>query len=54
MGLKGDNCGNCPDFKDKKCLGGADDCMCMRCPRNLGKCMITHYCTETESVLDRK
>jgi hypothetical protein len=52
MGPKGDNCRNCDDFKSKKCLGEADECICMRCPRNIGKCKITHYCSETESVLD--
>lgn len=52
MGSKGDNCSNCVDFKNKKCLGEDDECICMRCPRNIGKCMITHYCSETESVLD--
>lgn len=46
-----DNCKVCPDFKDSKCDGQAQDCMCKRCPRSLGKCIITKYCTETESIL---
>lgn len=45
------NCNNCPDLKEKKCDGKASDCLCRRCPRTLGKCMITKYCSETESVL---
>ncbi|GLC30548.1 hypothetical protein [Clostridium omnivorum] len=51
MAVGGDNCKNCPEFLDKKCDGKADDCMCRRCPRSLGKCLITRYCSETESAL---
>lgn len=52
MAVGGDNCRMCPDFTSQKCDGKADNCMCRRCPRNLGKCLTTRYCTETESVLD--
>ena len=51
MAVGGDNCKNCPDFIAVKCDGKAEDCMCRRCPRNLGKCIVTKYCSETESVL---
>jgi len=46
------NCKHCPEFIKKKCDGQVNDCMCKNCPRNIEKCMITRYCTETESVLD--
>ncbi|MBU3210694.1 hypothetical protein [Clostridium algidicarnis] len=45
------NCKVCPEYINNNCEGGALDCMCLKCPRNLGKCMITKYCTETESIL---
>lgn len=45
------NCKNCPEI-NKSCNGKHEDCMCRKCPRNLGKCIITKYCTETESVLN--
>ena len=51
MAVGGDNCKNCPDFMDLKCDGKVEDCMCRRCPRNLGKCIVTKYCSETESVI---
>jgi len=46
------NCNKCPEFRASKCDGKVEDCMCRRCPRNLGQCLITKYCRETESVLD--
>jgi hypothetical protein len=52
MATGGDNCKNCPDFLNENCDGKATDCMCRRCPRSLGKCLITRYCSETESVLN--
>lgn len=52
MAAGGDNCRKCPSFINKKCDGQAADCLCRRCPRNLGKCLMTRYCTETESVLN--
>lgn len=52
VAVGGDNCKECPDFKENKCDGKANDCMCKRCPRSLGKCLITRYCSETESVLN--
>lgn len=45
------NCNVCPEF-GKQCQGKAEDCICRRCPRSLGKCLITRYCTETESILN--
>ncbi|SFB34341.1 hypothetical protein [Clostridium frigidicarnis] len=52
MAVGGDNCIQCPELKAGNCDGLALDCMCKRCPRSLGKCLITKYCSETESVLD--
>jgi hypothetical protein len=52
MTIAATNCNKCPDFLDKSCDGKAEDCMCRRCPRNLGACLITRYCRETESVLN--
>lgn len=51
MIFENNNCKNCPEF-NKSCDGKPENCMCKGCPRNLGKCIITKYCTETESVLE--
>ncbi|WMJ80031.1 hypothetical protein RBU49_14415 [Clostridium sp. MB40-C1] len=45
------NCKKCPEFLNKDCDGNAGDCICKKCPRNLGECLITRYCRETESVI---
>jgi len=45
------NCRHCPLY-GKSCEGHATDCLCLRCPRNLGQCIKVKYCRETESVLD--
>lgn len=45
------NCRFCPEFR-KNCDGGTSDCICYRCPRNLGQCLVLKYCRETESVLN--
>ena len=45
------NCRVCPDYKNNKCDAKAMDCLCRRCPRTMGKCIITKYCSETESIL---
>lgn len=45
------NCGHCP-YYGQGCDGDASDCLCLRCPRNLGQCMKVRYCSETESILD--
>ncbi|CAM3052282.1 hypothetical protein HAHI6034_12910 [Hathewaya histolytica] len=45
------NCLSCPEFKTQNCKGNAKDCMCLKCPRNLGECIIVRYCRETESPL---
>lgn len=52
MAVGGDNCKYCPEYEMKTCDGKAEECICRRCPRSLGKCMITRYCSETESVLN--
>ncbi|MFL0253324.1 hypothetical protein ACJDT4_23230 [Clostridium neuense] len=49
--VEGSNCKHCPEFKDKNCDGKVNDCMCRKCPRNLGQCLTTRYCRETESVI---
>lgn len=46
------NCRKCPEYKNRRCDGKAKDCMCKNCPRNLGQCIITKYCRETESVIE--
>ncbi len=51
MSIINNNCKLCPEFM-KDCNGEVEDCMCKRCPRNLGKCLVTRYCTETESILN--
>jgi hypothetical protein len=48
---EGSNCKYCEEYKEDRCDGSAEDCMCKKCPRNLGQCLITRYCRETESVL---
>ena len=53
MTIAATNCGKCPDFKSKNCDAKAQDCMCQRCPRNLGTCLITRYCRETESIMNK-
>lgn len=45
------NCRHCPLF-GTSCDGNAVDCLCLRCPRNLGQCIRVRYCRETESILD--
>lgn len=46
------NCSMCKEYKESKCDTKTNRCICKRCPRNLGECLITRYCRETESVLD--
>lgn len=46
-----ENCKRCPEFQTNNCDGNAENCMCRNCPRNLGECIITRYCRETESVI---
>lgn len=45
------NCRYCPLYGES-CDGNAVDCLCLRCPRNLGQCIKVRYCRETESILD--
>lgn len=49
--MKKSNCKNCPELINNKCDGNLENCICRNCPRNLSKCIITKYCTETESTL---
>ena len=52
--LIANNCKKCPEYKFNECDAKAENCMCRKCPRNLGACLITRYCRETESVLDAR
>jgi len=45
------NCRYCPEFLEGSCDKNVQDCMCKKCPRNLGQCLTTRYCRETESIL---
>lgn len=47
-----DNCKRCTLYIEKRCDGDTNECLCKKCPRNLGECIITRYCRETESVLN--
>lgn len=51
LGSEIKNCRYCPLY-GKTCEGRAVDCLCLRCPRNLGQCVRVRYCRETESILD--
>lgn len=46
------NCTRCPEYSEGNCKGNETDCMCVKCPRNLGECVIVRYCRETESIID--
>lgn len=50
-GVLAENCKHCPEYGNT-CEGNDPGCICFRCPRNLGQCIIIKYCRETESVLD--
>jgi hypothetical protein len=45
------NCSKCPEFLEKQCDGKVENCICKKCPRNLGQCIVTKYCRETESII---
>ncbi|KOA20061.1 hypothetical protein CLHOM_14910 [Clostridium homopropionicum DSM 5847] len=45
------NCSKCIEFKNNECDGKAEDCICRKCPRNLGQCLTVKYCRETESII---
>ncbi|MCX7903392.1 MAG: hypothetical protein N2486_02665 [Caloramator sp.] len=45
------NCKKCPYFVSKKCDGKDANCICRFCPRNLGLCVVTKWCKETESAV---
>lgn len=45
------NCKYCEEFKSGDCDKSATDCICKKCVRNLGQCLTTRYCRETESTL---
>lgn len=46
------NCNKCIKLLKSNCDGKADNCICRKCVRNIEKCIITKYCSETESILD--
>ncbi|ADL49851.1 hypothetical protein [Clostridium cellulovorans] len=45
------NCDRCYEKEENRCDGSVDDCICKKCPRNLGQCLTTRYCRETESII---
>ncbi|HSP48292.1 MAG TPA: hypothetical protein VLN47_09490 [Clostridiaceae bacterium] len=49
--ILGENCKHCPEY-GVSCEGNDSGCLCYRCPRNLGQCIMVKYCRETESILD--
>ncbi|MBR0577003.1 hypothetical protein KCG48_11820 [Proteiniclasticum sp. BAD-10] len=51
QGILAENCKHCPEYGET-CEGNEPSCICFRCPRNLGQCIIVKYCRETESVLE--
>ncbi|KGM99632.1 alpha/beta hydrolase [Clostridium novyi A str. 4570] len=51
MSVIQNNCERCTEYKNNRCDTKVTDCMCKGCPRNLGECLITRYCRETESVI---
>jgi hypothetical protein len=51
VAVGGDNCGKCPEILANRCDGKVSDCICKECPRNLGQCLTTRYCRETESII---
>lgn len=48
----GHNCDKCPEKSEKNCDGKLAECICRVCPRNLGQCIVTRYCRETESIIN--
>ena len=48
---KGHNCTYCNEKKQGNFNGSDEQCLCYKCPRNLGQCMCVKYCRETESIL---
>ena len=52
MSILARNCEKCPEKLRYTCNGNDVECMCVKCPRNLGECLVIRYCRETESVLE--
>ncbi|WP_050606189.1 hypothetical protein [Clostridium niameyense] len=50
--MKLNNCDKCKQVLKLDCNKKVDNCICKRCPRNIEKCIITRYCSETESTLN--
>lgn len=50
--LANSNCSKCKEFFEEECIENDGPCMCKDCPRNLGKCVVTKWCSETESALE--
>jgi hypothetical protein len=46
------NCTKCRENYKQDCVDESGTCMCKNCPRNIEKCIITRWCSETESPLD--
>ncbi|EJO5348950.1 hypothetical protein NRP93_003100 [Clostridium botulinum] len=52
MNIDNDNCSKCINILKSNCDGKLENCICRKCPRNIEKCIITKYCSETESTLN--
>jgi hypothetical protein len=46
------NCRKCREYFGTECVEKEGRCICKDCPRNLGKCIVTRWCSETESALE--
>ncbi len=51
MNINNDNCSKCINILKSNCNGNLENCICQKCVRNIEKCIITKYCSETESTL---
>ncbi|NFJ05851.1 hypothetical protein FC905_12800 [Clostridium botulinum] len=51
MNINNDNCSKCVNILKSNCNGNLENCICQKCVRNIEKCIITKYCSETESTL---
>lgn len=46
------NCIKCIEYFKQECIEKEGQCICKNCPRNLSKCIITKWCSETESSIE--
>lgn len=52
MYILSNNCLKCYEYIKNNCRGNMSDCLCVKCPRNLGECFKVRYCRETESIIE--